>query len=409
MKPTDMRTTAAELPPDIRVAVVHYWFTAMRGGEKVVEEILGMFPQAEIVTHIFRPKMVSELIRSRPVRTTFIDRLPMSERLYPLYLGLMPRALEALDMRDFDLVISSESGPAKGVITRPDALHICYCHSPMRYIWDIQPHYLETAGLAGRLYLRWVSHLLRMWDRTSANGVDYFVANSDFVARRIAKVYRRESVTIYPPVNVDLFEPAPSRGEHFVLAGQLVHYKRADLAVEAFNRLGLPLHVVGSGPMLKRLKRTARPNVSFVDGADPEVFRRELATSRALVFPGEEDFGIIPVEAQASGVPVIAFGKGGARETVRGLVPGETPLADGQYTGVFFLEQTPEALAQAVGSFSELEHIFRPGHCRDNALPFSASVFRERFGGFVAWAWTEFHSWKQVLPGTGDRTAMESN
>lgn len=231
----------------MKTALIHYWFYGMRGGEKVVAEILRLFPNADLFTHLFIPDQLEPIIVQRTVTTTFINRLPLAGKLFQAYLPLMPVALKRLDLSEYDLIISSESGPAKGIVKRHDACHICYCHTPMRYIWDQQAIYLEQTGILKRWYLKRITPYLRRWDLWSAGQVDYFIANSGNVRQRIERIYGRESTVIYPPVAIDKFQPVTGKDDYFIMAGQLVPYKRPDLAITAFNRLGLPLKVVGAG------------------------------------------------------------------------------------------------------------------------------------------------------------------
>lgn len=353
----------------MKVALVHYWLVNMAGGEKVLEALCRLYPQADIFTHVVdREKLLPEFRRHK-ISTTFINSLPASRRLYKKYLPLMPHALEQLDLTDYDLVISSESGPAKGVITRPDCLHVCYCHTPMRYLWDNWPAYMRSTGRLSRLAMRLLLPSLRQWDCLSAQRVDHFVANSRHVARRIRKYWRREAAVIHPPVDTNAFTPrAEPGGEHYLCFGRLASYKRVDLAVEVCTRLGRPLVVAGDGEMMQQLKAKAGPSVRFVGRQDDAAVRELMARSRALLFPGEEDFGIIPVEAMSAGVPVIAYGRGGATETV---VDGET--------GLLFSEQTPESLAEALQRFEQCEGDFDPRHLHAHAEKFSTENFLTGF------------------------------
>jgi glycosyltransferase involved in cell wall biosynthesis len=323
----------------MKVAIIHYWLVGMRGGEKVIEALCEMYPQADIFTHVYVPEMVSDRIRQHRIIPTFINALPRAARMYKTYLPLMPLALEQLDLRGYDLVISSESGPSKGIIPPSDALHVCYCHTPMRYIWNMYHDYRDGAGRLTRLMMPPLAHYLRMWDVTSAARVDSFIANSTTVARRIRRYYGADSVVIHPPVDTNAFSAvAPSElSDSYLMAGELVSYKRPDLAVRAFNDMKLKLVVIGGGEMLDEVRRLAGPTVTVMGSQPFEVLKQHYARCRALIFPGEEDFGMVPVEAMASGRPVIAFGRGGATETV----------ADG-ITGVFFAEQTVEAIVSAV-------------------------------------------------------------
>ena len=274
----------------MKVALVHYWLVNMAGGEKVLEALCRLYPQADIFTHVVdREKLLPEFRRHK-ISTTFINSLPASRRLYKKYLPLMPHALEQLDLTDYDLVISSESGPAKGVITRPDCLHVCYCHTPMRYLWDNWPAYMRSTGRLSRLAMRLLLPSLRQWDCLSAQRVDHFVANSRHVARRIRKYWRREAAVVHPPVDTNAFTPrAEPGGEHYLCFGRLASYKRVDLAVEVCTRLGRPLVVAGDGEMMQQLKAKAGPSVRFVGRQDDAAVRELMARSRALLFPGEED------------------------------------------------------------------------------------------------------------------------
>jgi glycosyltransferase involved in cell wall biosynthesis len=340
----------------------------MRGGERVLEQVLRLFPDADIFTHVYDPDAMSDAIRARPVRTTFIGRLPASRRHYQKYLPLMPRALEELDLSAYDLVISFESGPAKGVITSPDALHVCYCHSPMRYLWDSYGEYRRTAGVLSKIAMSLFFNGLRIWDVASAARVDHFMANSTFVQRRVRKLWRREALVVHPPAPTDRFRIAEVVSDRYLWVGELTPYKRADIAVEAFTRLGLPLTVVGDGPMAASVKRGAGPNITFIERLDFESLRKAYAECRALVFTPLEDFGIVPVEAMAAGRPVLAYGKGGALDTV---VPG--------VTGLLFADQTVEGLMDGVRRMEAWLPGFDPKAAIDHAAGFSEANFRANF------------------------------
>jgi glycosyltransferase involved in cell wall biosynthesis len=347
-----------------RVAIIHYWLVGMRGGERVLERLLTLFPDADIFTHVYDPEAVSRTIRERKVITSFIQRLPGARRHYQKYLPLMPIALEQFDLRGYDLVISSESGPAKGVIAAPDAYHLCYCHSPMRYIWDHYHEYLATAGRVSKLVMPPLFHRLRQWDVTSSARVDDFAANSSFIAKRIQRVWNRKSTVIHPPVAVSDFAISKDVGEQYLWVSQLRPYKRPQLAIEAFNRLGLPLLVVGDGPMFDALRRQAMPNIRFERNLSYAQLRTAYAKARALIFTPEEDFGIVPVEANASGRPVIAFGRGGV---VDSIIPNET--------GLFFNEQSVDSLCEAVGRFERWHGDFDPLAASRNASRFAPEHF----------------------------------
>lgn len=355
-------------PP--RVALIHYWLVGMRGGEKVLEALCEMFPQADIFTHVVVPERLSPILRQHRIITTSVARLPFAPKLYQKYLPFMPRALEEIDLTGYDLVISSEAGPAKGVIAPPDAPHLCYCHSPMRYLWDQYHTYRQGAGWVTRQLMPQLAHRLRSWDVTSAARVDGFAANSSHVAARIRKYWGREADVVHPPVAVEDFAPVPQTelGDFYLWAGELAPYKRPDLAVEAFTRMKKPLAVIG-GPEKTRaaLAAKAGPNITFLGKVPFDVLRHHMARCKALIFPGEEDFGIVPVEVMASGRPVIAYGRGGALESV---VEGET--------GLLFGEQSLEALIDAVERFEAM------GLDRLDPNPLVAQAHRFDRGAFRA-------------------------
>ncbi|MET3855760.1 glycosyltransferase [Rhizobium sp. OAE497] len=349
----------------MRVAIVHYWLVSMRGGEKVVEALCDMYPEADIFTLVYDESRVSEKIKRHKVTSSFLQKIPGAVKHYQSLLPLMPFALESLDLSGYDLIISSESGPAKGIIAPPHSTHVCYCHSPMRYIWDHYHSYRANAGLASRMLLPWMAPLLRSWDVSTSMRVDRFVANSHHVRARIGKYYGRSATVIYPPVAVDDYAPATETGDFYLCAGQLVSYKRVDLAVRAFTKMGRNLVVIGEGKELAALKAIAGPTITFLGRAPFPVLKEKLARCKALIFPGEEDFGLIPVETMASGRPVIAFGSGGALETV---VPG--------LSGVLFHEQTPEAIIEAVHAFEAESAAFDPAAIREHAARFSTRNFK---------------------------------
>jgi glycosyltransferase involved in cell wall biosynthesis len=357
----------------MKVAIVHYWLVGMRGGEKVIETLCRMYPQADVFTHVYVPEAISETIRQHRVQTSFINRLPGAKRFCQRYLPLMPLALEQLDLRGYDLIISSESGPAKGIIPPPGSIHVCYCHSPMRYIWNMFHEYRNRSGLLTRTLMPVLAHYIRNWDAVSANRVDHYIANSATVAARVQRYYRREAHVIHPPVDVDSFTVLPDAdiGDFYLMAGELVGYKRPDLAVQAFNETGKNLVVIGGGEMLAELRRIAKPNVKVLGSQPFAVLKDHYSRCRALIFPGEEDFGIVPVEAMASGRPVIAYGRGGATETV----------VDG-VTGLFFDEQSVAAIIEAERRFSTMH--FDPTIVAAHARRFSSEIFQERMAAHIA-------------------------
>jgi glycosyltransferase involved in cell wall biosynthesis len=357
----------------MKVALIHYWLVTMRGGEKVLEELCRLYPQADVFTHVIVPEKISDTIKSHKITTSFIARLPGAGRHYQKYLPLMPLALEQFDLRGYDLVISSESGPAKGVVTGEDTLHLCYCHTPMRYLWNMYHDYRESTGALARAVMTPTFNYLRQWDYASAARVDHFIANSTTVQRRIAKTYRRRADVIHPPVAVEQFASAAETGDFYLHCGQLVSYKRADIAVKAFNRLGKKLVIVGDGSEVARLKKMAGPNIQFAGPQSAEGLRALYATCRALIFPGEEDFGIVPVEAMASGRPVIAYDKGGVRDTVR----------DGT-SGILYPDQSVEGLLAAISRFEGMESRFSADAIMAEAARFSADRFRAEMSGLIA-------------------------
>jgi len=378
---------------NLRVALVHEWFIDYSGSERVVEQILQIFPQANLFAVVeFLPSELRGFIQNKSVKTTFIQKLPFAKTKYRSYLPLMPIAIEQLDLSSYDLVLSSSHAVAKGVLTSPNQLHICYVHSPIRYGWDLQHQYLREANLETGFkswLARWFLHQIRLWDTRTANGVDAFVANSRFIARRIYKVYRREAKVIYPPVNVQDFQVGDGVKDDFYLtAARFVPYKRVDLIVEAFLQMpDKKLIVIGDGAGLPKIRNLAAnsANITLIGYQPPQVLREYMQRSRAFVFAAEEDFGITVVEAQACGTPVIAFGKGGVLETIQGL-------EQEQPTGVFFSEQSVESIKLAVGEFEKYSDRFTVDACRTNALRFAPERFREEFSAFVDARWQEFLS-----------------
>ena len=352
----------------MKVALVHYWLVSMRGGERVLESLCRMFPDADIYTHVLDRKRISDEILKHDIRTTFISKLPFATKFYQRYLPLMPMALEQLDLSSYDVIISSESGPAKGIVPGPSAVHICYCHSPMRYIWDHYHVYRQRAGLLTRILMVPLAHYLRMWDQASSARTDKYLANSNFVMKRILKYYSRESQLTWPPVAVDAFIPAPADeiGDYYLWAGQLVSYKRPDIMIEAFNRSKRKLVVIGEGEDRKALEKIANDNITFLGAASFSELKHYLSRCQALIFPGEEDFGIVPVEAQAAGRPVIGCGRGGIMDTV----------IDGK-TGILYPDCSVDGLLSAIERFETSGLSTRcAADCIDNASGFSEANFQ---------------------------------
>jgi glycosyltransferase involved in cell wall biosynthesis len=367
-----------------KVALVHDWLTGQRGGEKVLEVLAELFPEAPIYTlfHV-RGSQIPD-IEKKDIRTSFLQRLPWAKRKYRSYLPLFPLAVELFDLQDFDLVISSSHCAAKGIIPRPDALHLSYIHSPMRYAWNQYFAYFSPRRLGP--FSRWLIppliHALRVWDVASSARTDSFVANSRNVARRIEKYYRRKAEVIPPPVDTDFFRPEKERGisaggSYFLIVSALVPYKMIDLAVEVFNRRGQELWIVGGGPEYRKLRRAAKSNIRFLGSLPAEDLRQAYRGARALLQPWEEDFGIASLEAQACGLPVIAYSRGGARETV---LPGKT--------GLLFDDLSAAGLSAALDNFQGLA--FNKSAARKNAMRFSRPLFKKKISGFIRRAWSEF-------------------
>ena len=378
----------------MKVAFVHDWLVTYAGAERVLEQMLMVYPDADLFSMVdFLPEGERSFILNKPVKTSFIQKWPKAKTKYRIYLPLMPLAVEQFDLSSYDLVISSSHAVAKGVITGPDQLHICMCYSPIRYAWDLQHQYLRESGLDKGLkgwLAKWLLHKIRLWDLRTVNGVDRFIAISDFIGRRINKVYRRDSVTIYPPVYVDDFVATDVTKEDFYFtSSRMVPYKKIDLIVETFSKK-LPdkkLVVIGDGPDFKKIQALAGDNVTLLGYQKFDVLKDHLAKTKAFIFAAEEDFGIAPLEAQASGTPVIAFGKGGALETINGLEE-EKP------TGLFFREQTIEALAEAVKLFELNSSKITPKNCVSNVQRFSDERFRKEFENYVE---IQYQKWKKQL------------
>ena len=357
----------------MKTAIVHYWLTGRRGGEKVLDALGELYPGADLYTHVCTPEERRRYAPAHRVRTSFIQQLPFAASWYKSYLPLMPLALRCLDLRGHDLIISSEAGPAKGFRKPAGALHVCYCHTPMRYLWDQHGDYQRRLDPFRRFVFRCLRGWLRRWDLGTAEGVDLFVANSACVAERIKRIYGRDAVVIPPPVDVGFFSAVERVPEDFyLLAGQLTGYKRPDLAVAAFRDGSRRLVVAGGGEELGHLRRQATGKIDFLGRVSDEELRRLYSRCRALIFPGAEDFGIIPLEAQAAGAPVIALGAAGALETV---IEGRT--------GLFFHEATSAALQAALARFEALPG-FDPAACRQQAANFSREHFKTAFAAVVA-------------------------
>jgi glycosyltransferase involved in cell wall biosynthesis len=367
-----------------RIAIVHEWFTSMRGGEKCVEALCELFPDATLFTLLHIGGMVSPTIEKMEIKTSFVQHLPFASRHYRYYLPLFPTAVQQFDLRGYDLVISSSHCVAKGVRAPRGALHVCYCYTPMRYLWVQREQYFGRgrAGLVTRLGVSAVERYLRRWDVRTAANPDFFVAISENVRTRIKTIYRRDADMIYPPVNTAAFRLSLRNDGYFLIVSALVPYKRVDLAIEAFNRVGDRLVIVGDGPESERLRRLAGRNIEFAGWQSDEKIREYYAGCTAVVFPGEEDFGIVPVEAMASGKPVLAYARGGALETVL-----DTPALR---TGVLFDQPTPEALIDALARLKESS--FDSSALRSFALNFDREVFKRGFKEYIDRRWIEFQA-----------------
>jgi glycosyltransferase involved in cell wall biosynthesis len=356
----------------MKVALVHDWLTGMRGGERVLEEICKLYPDATLYTLIHHKGNLSPAIERMKVVESSLPKLPLAHDHFRLYLPLFPRLIEQLDLSGHDLIISSSHCVAKGVIPPQGAVHFCYCHTPMRYVWDMYHAYKQQRGPLAKLFLMMNRRHLQMWDVESSSRVDHFIANSAYVGERIRRHYNRAAGVIHPPVNADFFTPGgPDDGEFYLVVSALVPYKRVDLALESFRRSGKPLVVVGTGSDEERIWNMKAPNISFLGNVDDHELREYYRRAKALIFPGEEDFGITPLESMACGRPVIAYARGGALETV---IDGET--------GVFFDEQTVESLTAAVDKFEQMK--FTKQRLRTRAESFSRESFSRNLQKFIA-------------------------
>jgi len=368
------------IPYPPRIALVHDWLVGMRGGERVLEVLCELFPGADLFTLVHRPGSVSPVIEQRTIHPSVIQHLPMGVSRYQYYLPLFPMAVEMMDLKNYDLVVSSSSSAAKAVVVGKDALHVCYCHTPMRYLWDQYDQYFGKgrSSFAVRTVMHAVRGYLRRWDVASSQRVHHFIANSRFVQERIRRIYGRDSEVIYPPVDVGRFSVSRDDDGYFLIVSALVPYKRIDLAVQAFNARRERLVIVGSGGEARKLKAMAGPTIEFLGPLSDDLVRQHYERCKGVVFPGEEDFGIVPVEAMACGKPVIAFGHGGVCETV------VDPT-----TGIFFREQSSTSLEQAVERFHRTE--FLPDRIRAHVEQFRKDVFRSGIGTSLRTKW-EFHT-----------------
>lgn len=363
------------------IALAHHWLTTLRGGEKVLARLADLFPEAPIYTLLARREKLPPELTARDIRTSWLQHLRFIPDLQRRALPLLPAAVYSLNVRDHDVVICSDAANIKGLLTRPDALKICYCHSPMRYVWDLYDEYLAASGFVARNGLRLCASFVRKNDYAAAQTVTAFIANSRCVADRIARCYNQPSVVIHPPVDTDFPSPVDEPDDFYLVVGEHVSYKRNDLAVQVCNQISAPLRVIGGGPLLENIRRQAGKTVQVLGWQSDDVVRDHMRRCRALIFCGEEDFGMVPVEVQAAGRPVIAYAKGGALETV---------VAD--RSGVFFEEQTCESLVQAIRKFEVSESLWPPSEIQAHAAQFSISVFRQRFMDFYNWCLERFQA-----------------
>ncbi len=365
----------------MRVAIVHEWFASYAGSERVVEQLLNLYPEADLFSLVdFIPQPQRNFLQQKPVQTSFIQNLPFARQKFRSYLPFMPLAIEQFDFSSYDLILSSHHAVAKGVLTRPDQLHICYVHTPIRYAWDLYEQYLETSGLSRgwqRILPALILHYLRLWDVATVNRVDHYLANSHFVAHRIQKTYQKPATVIYPPVNTGPYQATHPRQNFYLAIARHVPYKKMDLIVESFNQNGLPLVIIGTGT--EALKAQAKRNIQIFGYQPDDVVATYLETCKAFIFAAEEDFGITVVEAQAAGAPVIAYGRGGVRETV---MPGQT--------GLFFREQTTASLNQAIQDFEQIGVTASTPAIREQAEKFNVHRFQVEMQAFIERAWDEF-------------------
>ena len=383
----------------MRVAIVHHWFISFAGGERVVDTIASIFPTADIFTLFLDKEKLPPGLRKRKITTSFLNRMRLARKAHRHFLPLYPLAVEMLDLSGYDLVITSDSGPMKGVLTDPDSTHICYCHSPMRYLWDGHSAYLRGMSPPTKNIFALASHYVRNWDYAAAQRVDYFLANSNYVAARIRKYYRRESTVIHPPIDTSQGFLAGKHEDYYLAVGRLVPYKRTDILIEACRKLDRKLVIVGDGPEMKRLKKGSPKNVEFVGEVDDSRLRNLYAHCRALLFAADEDFGMVPLEAQSYGRPVIAFGKGGSLETVVGRPSQDDKHRaedDRVVTGIFFQDQTPDSLARGILSFEACEKEFIPEQIRSHTCKFDTAIFLDHMRSYINSAVNERNSWNDV-------------
>jgi glycosyltransferase involved in cell wall biosynthesis len=356
----------------MKVAIVHDWLVQYGGAERVVEDFLAMYPDATIYTLVYDKKRMPERFQHYHIVTTGMQKWPFATKLYKNFLIFMPKQFEALDLSSYDLVISSCSSCCKGVLTNVTTPHICYCHTPTRYVWDMYQQYLSHAGFLKKLFMPSMIHKMRLWDRVAADRVDYFVSNSYYIRKRIKKYYHRDAVTIYPGVKLNPKPALDKADDYYIIVSRFVYYKRIDLAIEACNKLQKRLVIIGSGDESKMLKKLAGPTIEFNGSLTDDEVQESFLHAKAFLFPGEEDFGSTPVEAQSAGVPVLAYGKGGARETV---ISGKT--------GLFFEEQTVDSLVDCINKFEKDGVSYSRKEIQQYSQKFSQNNFHKNFMAYV--------------------------
>ena len=363
----------------MKVALVHDYLVQYGGAERVLECFAEIFPEAPIYTLIYDKELMHGIFEKKDVRTSFLQKIPFSGKRHRLLPEFMPMAIEQFDFRDFDLVLSDSSSYAKGVITGPETLHLCYMHTPMRYAWDDCQRYTSEFNFPGMIkkLVPIFMNYIRVWDRLSAERPDKIIANSNFVAKRIKKYYKKEAIVIHPPVDTNNFFVSEKREDYYLMVGRLLAYKRYDIAIQAFNKLGLPLKIIGRGPEMKKLKKMAGPNIEFLGRVSDDELARYYSRSRAFVFPQEEDFGIVAIEAMASGVPVIAYRGGDIPEHMEEGKMGE-----------FFEEQTANAIVEVLRKFDA--GLYDSAYIRKRALDFDKEIFKQKIRDFVEKEWENF-------------------
>ena len=356
----------------MKVAIVHYWLIGMRGGEKVLEDICDIYPDADIFTHVYNKKNISNKINKHNIYTTFINHLPFSKTLYKYYLPLMPLSLKLISFKKYDIIISSESGPAKGVRKNINTFHVCYCHSPMRYIWDFYDDYYTSLSFFGKLGLRFFKNYLRKWDAKSSSNIDLIISNSTFVSKRINKYWNKDSTVIHPGIDLNCFSLSNQNKDYYLVLSELIEYKKIDLVVNAFNINKKKILIIGKGPLYNKLFNISNKNIKFLGWQTDEKKSFYLSNCKALIFPGVEDFGIVPIESMASGRPVLAFNQGGVLDYIQKDI-----------NGMFFNKQTVESLNHCIEQFEIKENKFIPEKIRDSISSFSNINFKNKFKDII--------------------------